>query len=213
YSLKELKTLGDVLKQHPQIFIMTDDIYEYLLWEPNKFCNIVNAAPELQSRTIVVNGVSKAYAMTGWRLGYGAGPKEIIGAMKKIQSHSTSGPCSITQKAATYAIQAGREFLPPMLAAYQKRHQFMYNSFNSMGKVKIIPADGTFYSYIDITQAIKAHGLETDVELAELLLDQAKVAVVPGTAFGSPGHLRVSFATSDENLSKAVDRFKKVLDV
>lgn len=208
YSKDELAALGEVLKKHPNIIIITDDIYEHILWN-GKFCNILNACPELYDRTLVINGVSKAYAMTGWRLGYTAGPSDIIAAMKKIQSQSTSNPCSITQAAAAAAISGKQECIGPMLSAFKERHDFVIDALNNIDGVKALPCDGTFYAFPDMSGVMKKLGLGSDVELAEHLLNTVGLATVPGSAFGSHGFLRLSYATDMKTLEDAMNRLAK----
>ncbi|ROT99541.1 pyridoxal phosphate-dependent aminotransferase [Marinobacter sp. R17] len=212
YSLDELKAIGEVLKKHPQVMIATDDMYEPILWTGQPFCNILNATPELYDRTFVLNGVSKAYSMTGWRIGYAAGPAKIIGSMKKIQSQSTSNPCSISQAAAQAALEGPQECVGEMVKAFKERHDYLVDALNGINGVECLKGDGTFYVFPSFQGAIDARDdVSTDVELAEVLLKEAGVALVPGSAFGAPGHMRLSFATSMENLQKAVERLKKVL--
>ncbi len=209
YTKAELAALGDVLKRHPQVMIVTDDIYEHILWTEESFVNIVNATPELQDRTIVVNGVSKGYSMTGWRIGYAAGPAPLIAAMKKIQGQSTSNPTSISQAAATEALNGDQSCIGPMRKAFKERHDFVVERLNKMNGVSCKPAQGTFYCFPNVQGAIEKLGLKNDVELAEHLIQEAGVALVPGSAFGLEGYARISYATSMENLQKAMDRLEK----
>ncbi len=211
YSRAELSALGEVLREHPQVLIATDDMYEHILWSGELFCNIVNACPDLHERAIVLNGVSKAYAMTGWRIGYCAGPKPLIAAMKKIQSQSTSNPTSISQVAAEAALTGGNDCMVPMLKAFKERHDHLVTRLNRLPGVKCLPNQGTFYAFPDFSEVIRRLGLKNDVQLAERILDQAGVALVPGSAFGAEGHLRFSYATSMENLDAALDRLEKLL--
>jgi len=211
YTRPELEALGEVLRQHPQVLIATDDMYEHILWSGEPFCNIANACPDLLPRTIVLNGVSKAYAMTGWRIGYCAGPKPLIAAMKKIQSQSTSNPTSIAQAAAEAALTGGQQCMAPMLKAFKERHDHLVARLNRLPGVKCLPSQGTFYAFPDFSEVIRRLGLKSDVQLAERFLDQAGVALVPGSAFGAEGHLRLSYATSMENLDAALDRLEKLL--
>nr|WP_026179889.1 pyridoxal phosphate-dependent aminotransferase [Hahella ganghwensis] len=212
YTADELKALGEVLKKHPQIFIATDDMYEHTLFNDAPFVNILNVCPELYDRTFVLNGVSKAYSMTGWRIGYAAGPAKVIGAMKKIQSQSTSNPASISQAAAVAALNGPQDCIREMVAEFKKRHDFVVEALNAIDGVNCLAVDGTFYAFPGFQDAIeKLDDINNDVELAEYLLNNAGVALVPGSAFGAPGHLRLSFATSMENLQKAMDRIAKAL--
>ncbi|MDG5498858.1 pyridoxal phosphate-dependent aminotransferase [Marinobacter sp. BGYM27] len=212
YSIDELKALGDVLKRHPQVMIATDDMYEPILWTGAAFANIVNATPELYDRTFVLNGVSKAYSMTGWRIGYAAGPAKVIGAMKKIQSQSTSNPASISQAAAVAALNGPQDCIKVMVEAFKERHDYLVNALNELPGVECLQGDGTFYVFPSFKGAIESkEGISTDVELAEHLLKEAGVALVPGSAFGAPGHMRLSFATSFDMLKGAMERLKKAL--
>lgn len=212
YTLNELKALAEVLKKHPHVMIASDDMYEHILWTEEKFCNILNACPELYDRTFVLNGVSKAYSMTGWRIGYAAGPAKVISAMKKMQSQSTSNPASISQAAAEAALNGPQECIAEMLVSFKERHDFVVEKLNSIPGVNCLPGDGTFYAFADYSEAIAAYpGVETDVEFAEVMLEKAGVAMVPGSAFGTPGCLRISFATSRAKLEDALDRLAKTL--
>ncbi|WP_417593958.1 pyridoxal phosphate-dependent aminotransferase [Oceanospirillum sp.] len=210
YTLDELKALGEVLKKHPQIMVATDDMYEHILWDQN-FCNILNATPELYDRTFVLNGVSKAYSMTGWRIGYAAGPAKVIGAMKKIQSQSTSNPASISQYAAEAALNGPQECISEMLVSFKQRHDFVVEKLNAIDGVNCLAGDGTFYAFADFSGAIKAYGSADDVEFAEAMLEKAGVALVPGSAFGTSDCMRISFATSNANLEDSMARLAKEL--
>lgn len=210
YTRAELAALGEVLLRHPQILIVTDDIYEHILWTDEPFVNIVNACPELKDRTIVVNGVSKAYAMTGWRIGYAAGPQQVIAAMSKIQGQSTSNPVSVAQAAAVEALNGDQSVIKPMLKAFKERHDYVVDRLNKMRGVSCLPAQGTFYAFPNVEQAIKNLGLENDLAFADHLI-KAGVALVPGSAFGLEGYARISYATSMANLEKAMDRIEQAL--
>ena len=212
YTFEELQALGEVLKKYPQVMIATDDMYEPILWTGKPFCNILNATPELYDRTFVLNGVSKAYAMTGWRIGYAAGPAKIIGAMKKIQSQSTSNPASISQAAAQAALDGSQDCVQNMVTAFHERHDYLVDALNTLPGVECLKGDGTFYVFPSFQGAIDADSsVSNDVEFAEKLLKEAGVALVPGSAFGMPGHMRLSFATSQEILKSAIERLKKAL--
>jgi len=217
YTLEDLQALGVVLRKHPNILIATDDMYEHIALTDAKFVNILNACPDLYPRTMVLNGVSKAYAMTGWRIGYAAGPENIITAMENVQSQSTSNPTSISQVAAEAALNGDQGCITPMLKAFRERHVFVVNELNKIPDVQCIMAGGAFYAFPDVRPAIaKLHQrgtikAATDVALSEYLLEQAGVAVVPGSAFGSEGYIRLSFATSMDNLTKALERLAKAL--
>ncbi len=211
YSRDELAALGEVLKRHPQVLAVSDDMYEHILWNDEGFSNILNATPELEDRCMVLNGVSKAYSMTGWRIGYAAGPADIIQAMKKIQSQSTSNPASISQAAAVAALNGDQGCIADMLEAFHQRHDYVVRRLEAMPHMQVTPSDGTFYSFPSIQSFIDARAdIEDDVAAANLLLDQGGVALVPGSAFGAPGYLRLSFATSMENLEKALDRIESI---
>ncbi|MFT6732454.1 MAG: aspartate aminotransferase [Polaribacter sp.] len=210
YSKEELKALGDVLLQHPNIIVATDDMYEHILWESGSFVNILNACPDLYEQTVVLNGVSKAYAMTGWRIGYAAGPSKLIGAMKKVQSQSTSNPASISQAAAVEALDGDQSCIKPMLAAFKERHDYVVFELNSIKGFKCLQSDGTFYAFPDASELITKAGCDDDTDLAELILSEVGLALVPGSAFGAKGHLRLSYAASMETLKDAIARLKKV---
>ncbi|MEO7623499.1 MAG: pyridoxal phosphate-dependent aminotransferase [Gallionella sp.] len=215
YTLDDLKALGAVLRKHPNILISTDDMYEHIALTDEKFVNILNACPDLYSRTMVLNGVSKSYAMTGWRIGYAGGPEHIITAMENVQSQSTSNPTSISQVAAEAALNGDQGCIVPMLKAFRERHVFVVDTLNRIPGVKCIMAGGAFYAFPDVHEVIfKLHQrgtikAATDVALSEYLLENGGVAVVPGSAFGSEGYIRLSFATSMNNLINALKRIEK----
>ncbi len=213
YTRAELRALGEVLLEHPRIIIGTDDMYEKIYWAPEPFCSLLTAVPELYNRTVTINGVSKAYAMTGWRIGYCGGPKEIITAMSTIQGQSTSNACSISQRAATAALSGEQECVAKMNEAFKARHDFVVHGLNSLPGVSCLPAAGTFYAFADVSRAIAGLGCRDDNEFAELLLNEGGVAVVPGSGFGAPGHIRISFACSMQTLEKAIERMGRVLEV
>ncbi|QDQ39943.1 pyridoxal phosphate-dependent aminotransferase [Legionella geestiana] len=208
YSADELFALSKVLEAHPHVYVATDDMYEHIIWGM-PFINILNVNPALYARTIVLNGVSKAYAMTGWRIGYAAGPRELIAAMTTVQSQSTSNPCSIAQKAAVAALTGGNACVEVMVDAFKMRHDYLCERLSCIPGVEVIPADGTFYSFPNVQEAILRKGYRDDLQFAEELLTQEGVALVPGSAFGSEGCIRLSFATSMENLTKAADRLER----
>jgi len=211
YTEAELKELAEVLKKFPNVLIATDDMYEHILWAEGGFHNIVTVCPELYDRTIVMNGVSKAYSMTGWRIGYVGGPVKLVAAMKKIQSQSTSNPTSIAQYGAEAALNGDQSCVQDMLKAFKERHDYVVAALNELPGVECIESDGTFYAFPSFTAAMEKAGIATDVEFAEKLLNDAEVALVPGSAFGTPGHMRLSFATSMENLENAITRLAKAL--
>lgn len=212
YNREELKALGEVLNKHPHVLVISDDIYEHVMLNGEPFINILNVCPELYARCIVLNGVSKAYSMTGWRIGYAGGPEWLIKGMKKIQSQSTSNPTSISQVAAEAALNGDQSFIKTMEAAFKERHQYVVDSLNSMDGISCIASEGAFYSFPDCSGLIaKLGAVSNDIELAEFFITQAKVAMVPGSAFGAPGYMRLSFATSMENLRAAMERIKNVV--
>ena len=219
YSLAELKALGEVLLKHPHVLVATDDMYEHVNLTGDKFYNILNATPALKDRCIVLNGVSKAYSMTGWRIGYAAGPAYIIKAMEILQSQSTSNPTSISQVAAQAALEGPQDCITPMVTAFKERHKYVVNRFNTIPGLSCLMAGGAFYAFPDARGAIsKLHkagviGSATDMALAEYFLEKFDVAVVPGSAFGAEGYFRISFATSMENLHNALDRIEKALNI
>ena len=211
YTRAELEALGEVLRQYPNILVATDDMYEHILWSDEPFCNILMACPDLYNQTMVLNGVSKAYSMTGWRIGYAGGPAEIIKAMKKIQSQSTSNPTSISQAAAVAALNGPQDAIGTMLKAFRERHDYVVERLNSMNGIECLPTDGTFYVFPNIEGMIEStDGVSNDLEMGEYLIENAGVAVVPGSAFGLGGHMRISIATAMEALQKALDRIEKI---
>jgi len=212
YTTAELKALGAVLVKYPGIVVMTDDIYEHIVWTDEGFVNILNACPELIDQTIVINGVSKAYSMTGWRIGYSAGPADLIKGMKKIQSQSTSNPTSIAQYAAQAALEGDQSFLKETCAVFKERHDYVYKTLNEMDGIECPASDGTFYSFPSFQAVIdRMDGIEDDVQLAQFLLEKAEVALVPGSAFGLSGHLRLSYATDMDSLEKALTRIRQTI--
>jgi aspartate aminotransferase len=210
YAADELAELAEVLAEHPRIVIATDDMYEHIRWDSSTpFVNILNVRPDLYDRTIVLNGVSKAYSMTGWRIGYAGGPAELIKAMKKVQSQSTSNPTSIAQVAAQAALDGPQDFIRVMVTAFEERHDFVVDRLNRIPGVSCLPTDGTFYLFPNVQELIeRLDGVGNDVEFAEFLIEKAGVALVPGSAFGLGGHIRLSIATSMANLEKALERIE-----
>lgn len=212
YTLDELKALGDVLKDYPEIIIATDDMYEHILWQQGTFVNILNAHPDLYDRTVVMNGVSKAYSMTGWRIGYAAGPADLIEAMTTVQSQSTSNPTSISQVAAEAALTGDQSFINDMCVEFKKRHDYVVAEFNKIDGIDCIETDGTFYVFPNIEKLLaRLEGIDDDLAFSEYLIEQAGVALVPGSAFGTPGHIRISIATSMANLEKALERIRNAV--
>jgi aspartate aminotransferase len=211
YTRAELRALGEVLIEHPRIIIGTDDMYEKIFWGAEPFCSLLTVVPELYGRTVTINGCSKVYAMTGWRIGYCGGPKEIINAMATIQGQSTSNACSISQKAATAALGGDQACVVTMNRAFKARHDFIVAGLNDLPGVSCLPGAGTFYAFADVSKAIAALGCRDDSEFAEILLNAGGVAVVPGSGFGAPGHIRLSFACGLSTLAKALERMRRVL--
>lgn len=212
YSDTELAELAAVLVEHPEIVVLTDDIYEHILWGQDGFRNIVNVCPELADRTVVVNGVSKAYSMTGWRIGYLGGPAALVKAAQKIQSQSTSNPSSVSQYAALAALNGDQTYINESTAIFKQRHDFVLAGLNAIDGVECTASDGTFYSFPNMQGVIdRLDGIKNDVELGEYLLEQAEVALVPGSAFGAKGYMRLSYATSMENLEAAIKRLGDAL--
>lgn len=211
YTKEELLALAEVLRKHPHVWVATDDMYEHIIWTTEPFVNIVTVAPDLYDRALVLNGVSKAYAMTGWRIGYAAGPAKVIGAMKNVQSQSTSNPASISQVAAEAALNGDQDVLKPMVAAFKERHDYVVAALNAIEGVSCSAADGAFYAFANVEGAIAKMGLKNDLEFSEVLLNTVGVAVVPGSAFGLDGHMRISYATSQKVLEDAISRIKKAI--
>jgi len=212
YTKAELLALVEVLRKHPSILVATDDMYEHIIWTTEKYENIVTVAPDMYDRTIVLNGVSKAYAMTGWRIGYAAGPAKLIGAMKKVQSQSTSNPASISQAAAEAALNGPQDVLVPMVKAFKERHDYVVETLNKIEGISCSAADGAFYAFANVEGAIVKLGLENDLAFSEHLLNTVGVAVVPGSAFGLDGHMRISYATAPSVLEDALGRIKKAIE-
>ncbi|MBN44906.1 MULTISPECIES: pyridoxal phosphate-dependent aminotransferase [unclassified Methylophaga] len=212
YTKAELEALGEVLRKYPDILIATDDMYEHIYWADEPFYNIVMACPDLYDRTVVMNGVSKAYSMTGWRIGYAGGPAQLIGAMKKIQSQSTSNPTSISQAASVEALNGDQGCVQTMLIEFKKRHDYVVEELNKMQGITALETDGTFYVFPDITGVLSNKPeLNDDMDFAEALLVEKGVAVVPGTAFGLKNHIRLSIATSETNLKNALQRIAEFI--
>ena len=213
YTTKELQAFAEVLKKYPNVLILTDDIYEQITWGNEKWQNIAMACPELINRTIILSGVSKAYSMTGWRIGYSLGPVEIIKAMKKLQSQSTSNPCSISQAAALGALTGDQNCVSEMTKEFKKRHDVVVEKLNSINGIHCLESNGAFYSFFSIEEIIsKTDKFKDDMDFADFLINDAKIALVPGTAFGVPNHLRLSFATSMENLQEALNRLETAVN-
>jgi len=211
YSRAELEALGAVLRDFPRAVIASDDMYEHILWDGQPFVNILNACPDLAERTLVLNGVSKAYSMTGWRIGYAGGPAHIIAAMKKVQSQSTSNPASISQVAAQAALEGPQDCIGEMLTAFKERHDLVVERLNRIPGIDCLPTDGTFYVFPQVLGLIeRIEGVNNDLDLAEHLIEHAGVALVPGSAFGLGGYVRLSIATSRDNLEQALERIARI---
>jgi len=211
YTAAEWKALGAVLLKHPRIVIGTDDMYEKIYWGAEPFTSLLTVVPELYDRTVTINGVSKAYAMTGWRIGYCGGPAEVITAMGTIQGQSTSNASSISQRAAVAALNGDQKCVADMNEAFRTRHDYIVAALNTLPGVSCRPASGAFYAFADVSGAIKALGLKDDNEFASHLINTVGVAVVPGSGFGAPGHMRISFACSRQTLENAVQRIRQAL--
>ena len=211
YTEEDLRQLAEVLLDHQQVHVMTDDIYEHIQWSGNPFVNIVNACPELKERTIVVNGVSKAYAMTGWRIGFAASSEVLTAAMRKIQSQTTSNPNSVAQAASIEALNGPQDAIKMMVEHFKQRHDFIVSALNQIDGVHCLSGDGAFYAFPDCRELIDSlDGIQSDVALAEYILNEAEVAVVPGSAFGGNGYIRLSFATSMDNIEEALRRLQSI---
>ena len=209
YTRADLKAIGEVLIDYPDIIIASDDMYEHIVWSDEPFCTIAEVCPELYAQTLTMNGVSKAYSMTGWRIGYAAGPADLIAAMTKIQSQSTSNPCSISQAATLEALNGDQSCIQIMLKAFKERHDYVVAAVNAIPDMQALPSQGAFYTFVDMQAIIEqTEGINDDVELADYILSKAEVALVPGSAFGAPGYMRISFATSMENLQEAMQRLE-----
>lgn len=211
YTWLELQALGAVLAKHPQILIASDEMYEHIYWAAEPFTSFVEANPGLYDRTVTINGCSKAYAMTGWRIGYCGAPKELANAMATIQGQSTSNASSISQRAATVALNGDQSCVAEMNKAFKERHDFVVAGLNAIPGISCRPGAGTFYAFADVTGAMRALGHQDDSTFAEYLLVEGGVAVVPGSGFGAPGHMRISFACSLKTLEEALVRIKHVV--
>ncbi len=211
YTSSELKKIAKVLLKHPGIILLSDDIYEQIYWGENPFYNILNVCPKLVDQTIVINGLSKSHAMTGWRIGYAAGPKGIIEKMKSYQSQSTSCPCSISQYAAVEALDGNQKVIAQSVATFKKRHDILYDYLNTIDNCEVIPAQGAYYLFPNVEKIIHQLGLKDDIELAEQILEKAGVSVLPGSIFGLKNHLRLTFVVSEDKLTQAISRIESIL--
>ena len=208
YSKSEIKEIAEVLKKNKKVYILSDDIYEHITYDDFKFSTIAEIK-ELKDRTLTMNGVSKSYSMTGWRIGYAAGPVEIIKAISKIQSQSTSNPSSISQAAAVEALNGTQDFIKTRADSFKERRNFVVDSLNNIKGITCLKPEGAFYVFPSCKGLLnKKTKLKSDTEFVQKLLEQANVAVVQGSAFGLPGYFRISYATSMENLKKAMERIK-----
>ena len=211
YTEEDMANLAEVLLDHPHVHVLTDDIYEHIQWTGKPFCNIVNACPELKERTIVINGVSKAYAMTGWRIGFAASSETLTAAMRKIQSQTTSNPNSIAQVAAVEALNGPQDSLQVMVKHFKERHDYIVSALNEIDGVNCLAGDGAFYAFPDCSALIdRLDGLDSDVQLSQHILNEAEVAVVPGSAFGGDGYIRLSFATGLDTIKEAMRRIQSI---
>ena len=211
YTRAELVALGRVLAQHPQVVIGTDDMYEHIWWGPEPFCSLVTACPDLYDRTVTINGVSKSYAMTGWRIGYCGGPQDLVTAMGTVQGQTTGNPTSVSQKAATTALNGDQACVAKMNVAFKERHDYIVAGLNSLPGVSCLQGYGSFYAFANVERAMAKLGAADDTAFAERLITDALVAVVPGSAFGAPGHVRLSFACSMQMLEQALERMARLL--
>ncbi|MBF0613873.1 MAG: pyridoxal phosphate-dependent aminotransferase [Magnetococcales bacterium] len=217
YSAEELQQLGSVLERHPHVWIISDDIYEKIIYKPFEFATLSAVVPSLQNRTVIVSGVSKAYSMTGWRIGYAVGPKEIIKAMIKMQSQSTSNATSIAQKAAAVALAGPQKCIKPMVKAFRERRDFVVKALNDMPGITCRMPEGAFYVFPNVSGLMgktTANGkvINDTLEFSAYLLEAVGVAVVPGSAFGLDPYFRISFATSMQELEQAMLRIRKVAE-
>jgi len=216
YSEAELQALGKVLEDFPNVLVMSDEIYEHVLLADQPFVSFASACPQLRERTLLINGVAKAYAMTGWRIGYGAGPKGLIAAISKIQSQSTSGASAISQEASRAALEGPQDFVSSSAKEYAQRGKLLVDGLSQCPGLRLSAPAGAFYAFPECSQLFgrttpQGQVLSDDVALSAYLLDHAGVAVVPGVAFGMPGYFRLSFATSREQISKAVVAIREAL--
>ena len=211
YSAAELRALGDVLREHPRVVVLSDEIYEHIQWTGAAFASFAAVCPDLYDRTLTVNGMSKGYAMSGWRIGYAAGPQAVIKAMTSLQGQSTTNACTISQAAAREALVGNQAGVGEMCAEFKRRHDYFFARLRGLPGFECVRADGTFYLFPNVEAAMHAKRVATDVELCEQFLDEAGVALVPGTAFGAPGHVRLSFAASVSTLDMAARRLDEFL--
>ena len=212
YTKAQYESMGKILSDYPNVLIATDDMYEHIYWGNEPFTSFAEVCPNLFDRTITINGVSKAYAMTGWRIGYCGGPKSIVKAMKKVQGQSTSNPSSISQVAAIAALNGPHDAVNMMVGEYKKRHDYMCDALNKINGFNTSPGTGAFYLFPDVSSVIESKGFADDIEFSSFLIDQANVAVIPGSAFGAEGCIRISYATSMELLKESIARIKSSIE-
>ena len=212
YTKDQYESMGKILSDYPNVLIATDDMYEHIYWGNEPFTSFAEVCPNLFDRTITVNGVSKAYAMTGWRIGYCGAPESIVKGMKKVQGQSTSNPSSISQVAAIAALNGSHDVLKMMVDEYKKRHDYMCDALNEINGFNTSPGTGAFYLFPEVRSVIESKGFADDIEFSSFLIDQANVAVIPGSAFGAEGSIRISYATSMELLKESISRIKSSLE-
>ena len=212
YTKAQYESMGKILSDYPNVLIATDDMYEHIYWGNEPFTSFAEVCPNLFDRTITINGVSKAYAMTGWRIGYCGGPKSIVNAMKKVQGQSTSNPSSISQVAAIAALNGPQDAVNMMVGEYKKRHDYLCDALNKINGFNTSPGTGAFYLFPDVSSVIESKGFADDIEFSSFLIDQANVAVIPGSAFGAEGCIRISYATSMELLKESIARIKSSIE-
>tara|TARA_B110000003_G_scaffold259869_1_gene280212 strand:- start:298 stop:1500 length:1203 start_codon:yes stop_codon:yes gene_type:complete len=216
YTRKELEEIADIVRNHDNLYVITDDIYEYIVYDNFEFFTFAQVAPDLKDRVLTVNGVSKSHCMTGWRIGYAVGPKMLIKAMIKIQGQSTSNASSISQHAALAGISGSNDFLKPCLKAFDERRHFVFNKLNSIQGISCLLPEGAFYAYPNVSGLVgkktnEGKILNNDTDIVEWLLETAEVAAVPGAAFGLEPFFRVSYATSLDLLKEAMSRIEKAV--
>ena len=212
YTKEQYESMGKILSDYPNVLIATDDMYEHIYWGNEPFTSFAEVCPNLFDRTITVNGVSKAYAMTGWRIGYCGAPESIIKGMKKVQGQSTSNPSSISQVAAIAALNGSHDVVKMMVDEYKKRHDYLCDALNDINGFNTSPGTGAFYLFPEVRSVIESKGFADDIEFSSFLIDQANVAVIPGSAFGAEGSIRISYATSMELLKESISRIKSSLE-
>ena len=212
YTKVQYESMGKILLDYPNVLIATDDMYEHIYWGNEPFTSFAEVCPNLFDRTITVNGVSKAYAMTGWRIGYCGAPESIVKGMKKVQGQSTSNPSSISQVAAIAALNGSHDVLKMMVDEYKKRHDYLCDALNEINGFNTSPGTGAFYLFPEVRSVIESKGFADDIEFSSFLIEQANVAVIPGSAFGAEGSIRISYATSMELLKESISRIKSSLE-